>query len=98
MDEIKLELNERGRGHFFVYENENQSGEMEIGINGQEMVVYHTEVKPEAEGKGYAKKMFAAMVDYARKNALKVKPLCPFVQAQFKRRPADYADIWTPSV
>ncbi|HEU4902844.1 MAG TPA: N-acetyltransferase [Flavisolibacter sp.] len=36
------------------------------------------------------------MVDYARKNGLKVIPLCPYVHAQFKRHPADYADVWKP--
>jgi hypothetical protein len=34
------------------------------------------------------------MVDYARKNKLKVIPLCPYVHAQFKRHPKEYADVW----
>jgi predicted GNAT family acetyltransferase len=34
------------------------------------------------------------MVDYARKNSLKVIPLCPYVLLQFQRRPDDYKDIW----
>jgi predicted GNAT family acetyltransferase len=35
-----------------------------------------------------------AMIDYARKNNLKVITLCPFVHAQFKRHPEEYADVW----
>ena len=34
------------------------------------------------------------MVDYARKHDLKVIPLCPYVHAQFKRHPDEYADVW----
>ncbi len=34
------------------------------------------------------------MVDYTRKNGLKVIPLCPYVLAQLQRHPEEYADIW----
>ena len=34
------------------------------------------------------------MVEYVRANKLKVIALCPFVNAQFKRHPEQYADIW----
>jgi predicted GNAT family acetyltransferase len=34
------------------------------------------------------------MAAYARGHHLKVIPLCPFVNAQFKRHPEEYADIW----
>jgi uncharacterized protein len=94
MDDVKLELNENGRGKFLIMEGEEQLGEMEINIKGEVMTVYHTEVSPKAEGKGLAKKLLATMVDHARKNALKVIALCPFVHAQFKRRPEEYADVW----
>jgi hypothetical protein len=38
--------------------------------------------------------MLQAMVDHARKNGLKVIPLCPYVHAQFKRHPQEYSDLW----
>ena len=47
-----------------------------------------------AEGKGLAKKLLIAMVDYARKNNLKVIALCPFVHAQFLRHPDEYKILW----
>lgn len=94
MNEPILKLNEQGRGAFLILDGEEQLGEMALAIFDKEMVVYHTEVSPKAEGQGLAKLMLNAMVAYARENGLKVKPLCPYVHAQFKRHPADYEDIW----
>ena len=67
---------------------------MNIGISGDKLTVYHTEVIKEDEGKGMAKKLLGAMVDYARQNNFKVIPLCPFVHLQFKCNPKEYEDIW----
>jgi predicted GNAT family acetyltransferase len=94
MENVKLELDENGRGHFYMLDGEEQIGEMEVSISGNNLTVYHTEVLPKAEGKGLAKKLLTTMVDHARKNALKVIPLCPYVHAQFKRHPEEYADVW----
>lgn len=94
MEEVQLTLNEKNYGHFYINENDEQIAEMEIGISGNDLTVYHTEVLPKAEGKGLAKKLLNAMVGYARKNKLKVIALCPYVFAQFKRHPDEYADIW----
>ena len=94
MDEVKLKLDEKGNGHFFILNGEEQIAEMEISISGDNLTVYHTEVSPKAEGKGLAKKLLATMVDYARKNALRVITLCPYVHAQFKRHPEEYVDVW----
>ncbi|RYG04616.1 MAG: N-acetyltransferase, partial [Chitinophagaceae bacterium] len=48
-------------------------------------------------GKGLAKELLNTMVAYARANRLKVVPLCPYVHAQFKRHPEDFADVWSAS-
>ena len=94
MDEVKLKLNEKGSGFFYVMDGTARAGEMVVSVAGENLTVYHTEVAAEAEGKGLAKKMLDAMVNYARENKLKVIPLCPYVHAQFKRHPNDYADVW----
>ncbi len=96
MEEVQLKLNDIGRGAFFIGEDEDRTGEMVVSVKDDTLTVYHTEVNPEAEGKGLAKKMLASMVDYARANHLKVSPLCQYVHAQFKRHPDQYADLWTP--
>ena len=94
MENLSLELNEQQRGAFLVKDGEEQLGEMAVSITGNSLIVYHTEVAPKAEGKGLAKKMLQSMVDYARGKGLKVVPLCPYVHAQFKRHPEEYADVW----
>src|SRR5688572_26337669 len=95
MEEVQLTLDEKGHGHFYIPDGEEQIGQMEISVSKDHMTVYHTEVLPKAEGKGLAKKLLITMVDYARKNNLKVVPLCPYVHAQFKRHPEEYADVWS---
>jgi|SRR6185312_16342757 len=94
MEEVQLSLNEKNHGRFYINENDEQIAEMQIGISGNDLTVYHTEVSPDHEGRGLAKKLLMAMVDYARKNQLKVIALCPYVFAQFKRHPQEYDDIW----
>lgn len=94
MEDVKLQLDEKGQGHFYIAETEEQVAEMVVSISNGLLTVYHTEVLPKAEGKGLAKQLLTAMVDHARKNGLKVIPLCPYVHAQFKRHPDIYADVW----
>lgn len=94
MEEIQINIDEQGRGAFLLRENEEQLGEMVVSVNGNTLIVYHTEVVEKAEGRGLAKKLLAAMVEYSRKNKLTVLPLCPYVHLQFKRHPDQYADVW----
>lgn len=97
MEGVQLSLDEKGKGEFYIMDGEERVAEMIISVTDKELTAYHTEVIPKAEGKGLAKQLLAAMVDYARKHQLKVIPLCPYVHAQFKRHPQEYADLWTPA-
>ena len=93
----QLNLNDKGRGRFTIdAANGNSIGEMEVAVSSTDVVVYHTEVKPEHEGKGYAKKMFDAMIALARERKLQIVPLCPYVRKQLERKPDDYKDVWQP--
>lgn len=94
MEKVVLNLNEKKHGAFFAMDGDEQLGEMVISISENKLTVYHTEVADKAEGKGIARLMLNEMVEYARKNNLKVVPLCPYVHAQFKRHPDEYADVW----
>ena len=94
MHEPEFHLNAQNQGAFVIKDNEKQLAEMVFDIADSNMTVYHTEVAPEAEGQGLAKKLLDAMVAYVRANNLRVIPLCPFVHLQFKRHPAEFEDIW----
>lgn len=74
-------------------DNNEQLGEMIVKVTNHDLTVYHTEVEPKAKGKGLAKKMLTEMVSYARRNSLKVIPVCEYVKAQFNRHPEEYADM-----
>ena len=76
MEDVKLNLNEKGQGAFTIMDGAEKLGEMVVGIAGDNMTVYHTEVAPKATGKGLANSLLAAMVAHARANELKVIPLC----------------------
>jgi predicted GNAT family acetyltransferase len=94
MSEVKLKLDNRRRGAFYVENDGKQVGEMVIGISETALTVYHTEVDPEMEGKGLARQMLDAMVSYAREQHLQVVPLCEYVHLQFRRHPDEFADVW----
>lgn len=59
------------------------------------MIIEHTEVDDSLAGKGVGKELLAAAVDYARKQQMKIIPLCPFARAMFNKTPA-YADVLEP--
>lgn len=94
MDDIQLKLNDTGRGAFVIEKEGERLAEMEVGIQNGNLTVYHTEVTEILKGQGIASKLLATMVAYARENKLKVIALCPYVLAQFRRHPEQYADIW----
>jgi len=94
MNDIQFISNDKDEDAFVIEENGQRIAEMAVGILGNEMTVYHTEVAARFEGQGIAKKLFDAMVDHARKNKLQVIVLCPYVLKQFRRNPEQYQDIW----
>jgi len=59
---------------------------------GEKMVIEHTEVPIELEGKGIGSQIVRAALDYARAQKLKVMPLCPFTAGFIHRHP-EYQDL-----
>jgi predicted GNAT family acetyltransferase len=77
----RFEVNEDGKIAFLKY-----------GQRAGEIVVIHTEVPHELEGRGIGGKLAKAALDYARAQNLKVTALCPFVADYIKRHP-EYSDL-----
>jgi uncharacterized protein len=59
---------------------------------GEKIIIEHTEVPVELEGRGIATRIVRTALDYARAQKLKVMPLCPFTAAFIHRHP-EYQDL-----
>jgi predicted GNAT family acetyltransferase len=59
---------------------------------GEKIIIEHTEVPVELEGKGIASLIVRTALDYARAQKLKVMPLCPFTAGFIHRHP-EYQDL-----
>lgn len=92
----KTEVVSTGRFHSEVrlFSNDLQAGQMNISITDGKLAVFHTEVYPEYEGRGFAKLLLKQLVSYAREKGFKIIPLCPYVNVQFRKHPAEYEDVW----
>ena len=54
---------------------------------GGSLILVHTEVPAEVGGRGAGAALVRTALEYARANALKVVPLCPFVKSYMERHP-----------
>lgn len=53
------------------------------------IVFTHTEVLPEAEGKGVGSTLIRSALEDVRRRELRAVPLCPFVASFLRRHPED---------
>ena len=81
------------KGSFYVEENNQRLAEMTFSRAGDSiLIIDHTEVSDVLRGKNVGKQLVAAAVDYARKNNIKILPLCPFAKSVFERV-KEYSDV-----
>jgi predicted GNAT family acetyltransferase len=95
MENVKVISKSRGVGEVQLFDNDIKAAKMNIAINDGKLTVFHTEVFPEFEGRGFAKVLLGQLVSYARAKGLKIIPRCPYVNLQFRRHPAEYEDVWS---
>ncbi|WP_163514147.1 GNAT family N-acetyltransferase [Gelidibacter japonicus] len=83
----KIEREDNGKkGRFVIYDNNEEAGEMTFTWAGKEkFIIDHTGVEDKFGGKGYAKALVMAGVEYARENDLKIIPLCPYAKSRFNK-------------
>ncbi len=80
------QINDTKKGYFEAVEEGKEAGKMTYTWAGDsQFIIDHTEVSPEFNGKGVGKKMLMGAVDYARKNNVKIIPLCPFAKSVFDK-------------
>ncbi|WP_101773376.1 GNAT family N-acetyltransferase [Peptostreptococcus faecalis] len=74
------------KGAFIALEGEKEMGEMTYTWVGKsKFIIDHTGVNDEFKGQGVGKALVMSAVEYARKNDLKIMPLCPFAAGLFKQ-------------
>lgn len=83
--EIK-QFNRDTKGFFKALEGEETAGVMTYTWAGDKMIIDHTEADPKFKGQGVGLKMVLAAVEYARKENIKIIPLCPFAKSVFDKR------------
>jgi predicted GNAT family acetyltransferase len=66
---------------------EGRTAFSEYKIRDGVMVMPHTMVPPELEGRGIAGRLVAAALAHARAQGLKVNPLCSYVATYMRRHP-----------
>jgi len=87
-----VKYNEKG-GHFFVAVGGNEEAKMTFVFAGADTIIIdHTEVNSDFNGKGFGKKMFLKAIDFAREKSIKIIPLCPFAKSMFDKMP-DVRDV-----
>lgn len=88
-----IQNNEDSKGYFKAVSDGKQAGLMTYSWAGSDkFIIDHTEVDAEFKGQGVGEKMIMAAVEYARKNNLKILPLCPFAASVFKKN-TDIQDV-----
>jgi predicted GNAT family acetyltransferase len=88
--EYQIEHNESGSR--FETQVEGKLSLVDYIERGNVLIVTHTEVPAELEGRGIAAALTKALLEYVRNNGLKVRPVCPYTKAYIQKH-AEYADL-----
>lgn len=64
-----------------------QRSEASYQLHGRSMHLVHTGVPPALQGHGIAARLVAAALDHARREGLRVRPVCSYVRAYMRRHP-----------
>lgn len=81
------------KGFAIAKENGKTAGTMTYSKAGSDFIIIdHTEVELNFEGKGVGKQLLYKIVEMAREKNMKIMPLCPFANAMFKKL-SDIQDV-----
>jgi len=74
-------------------EADGHVAELEYRRNGNRLVLIHTEVPTELEGRGLGGRLVTAAVERARRDSMTIVPLCPFARGWLERHPDVAAQV-----
>ena len=94
MEKIEIHEGEKGISFFSLHaDNGDEVGRMVVSVTPGILEAGYTSVGFSQRKNGYGRKLVDAVVDYARKNDLKVIAKCGFVAMMFNKYPETYGDI-----
>ncbi|HUS02064.1 MAG TPA: GNAT family N-acetyltransferase [Chitinophagaceae bacterium] len=82
-------------GRFYIEENNATIAELDYQVKDKTLIILHTEVDENLEGRGVGKELVAAAVDYVRNNALRINATCPYAKKVLDRT-KEFADVYNP--
>lgn len=77
----------RADDRFEAWLGDRRAGFLEFRDENRLIVVTHTEVSPEFEGRGVGSSLVRAAMDEWRAEGRTIVPLCPFVKEWIERHP-----------
>lgn len=95
MDEPLTVEREDGQGHgrYVIHLPGGLEAEMTFRKHGRELItIDHTYTPPEFRGRNIAALLMQRTVDDARRDGVKVRPVCSYAVVQFKRHP-EWGDL-----
>lgn len=83
--DIQLEQTETKGAAYYTLEGKRLA-EMTYSIAGTALIIIdHTEVDETLKGQGVGRQLLKVIVEKARKESLKILPLCPFAKSVFDK-------------
>lgn len=89
---ITLEDGDTKGRYVFTGEDGTQAEMTFSHVGKTQIIIDHTEVPDAFRGQGVGVRLVERAVEDARQSGLKIIPLCPFANAQFRRHP-EWADV-----
>ena len=93
-DELTIEREDAaGHGRYVIHLPDGLEAEMTFRkVGSGTIAIDHTYTPPEHRGKNIAFQLMQRTIDDARRDGIKVRPICSYAVAQFRRHP-DWSDL-----
>jgi uncharacterized protein len=85
MDPVSEEVTDNQAQSRFELRADGSLAELVYRLGGKRLVLIHTDVPPELEGRGFGGRLVAAAVGRAAREDLTLVPLCPFAREWLER-------------
>ena len=89
-------IEDNKRGTFELHLDHKVVAKMTFVYAGTtKIIIDHTEVNPEHNGKGYGKLLMQKAIAFATEKEIKIIPLCPFAKSYFDKHPEENSILFT---